>query len=357
MILSGLLTRIAGRTEEAVGLDIGSGSVKMAEVVERRGKPFLKKMSIFDLPPGAVENGLIADEALLADAMQRMASRNGFSGNRVAVALGGRSLFIREVLFPRMTTTELRQAIRWDLDKYVPFSPDQLYFDFWVTGPGTTEFEVRVLLVAVPRDVVDSMLRVLKRAGFKTVAVDIEPLAIQRTLPETAECMLIDCGSSVSQVTLFQNHSPVFTRSIPIGGNQFTEMMMDGLEIGREEADLVKKKAELLREAPETSGGHAALQEQVERMILELAGEVRRTLEYYQVQNRNVNISKVYITGGGAKLEQLPERLSQILELPVYLHDPLVGLEMSSSYSRQYARGVGPQMAVAVGLALRGIEE
>lgn len=357
MILKGLLTRIAGRNEQAIGLDIGSGSVKMAEVVERSGRPYLKKMSIFDVPAGAVESGLVADEALLADSLQRMAARNGFAGSNVAVALGGRSLFIREVIFPRMSEAELRQAIRWDLDKYVPFSPDQLYFDFWVTGPGTTDYELRVLLVAVPKEVVDSLLRVLKRAGLKPVTVDIEPLAIQRTLPETAECMLIDCGSSISQVTLFQNYSPVFTRSIPIGGNQFTETMMEGLEIGRDEANLIKKKAEILQEGSDSPIGGSELQEQIERVILELAGEVRRTLEYYQVQNRNVSISKVYITGGGAKLESLPERLAHILELPVFLHDPLAGMEMSSSFNRQYVRGVGPQMSVAVGLALRGIEE
>ncbi len=91
-------------------------------------------------------------------------------------------------------------------------------------------------------------------------------------------------------------------------------------------------------------------------MVFELAGEVRRTLEYYQVQNRNVGISRVFITGGGAKTETLPEKLSQILEMPVVLHDPLASMEMSSSFNRQYLRGVGPQMSVAVGLALRGIE-
>ena len=358
MFAEKLLRKIAGRREDAIGLDIGSGSVKMADVVLRNGKPYLKRMALMEAPERAVEDGAIAEEDLLADTLQKLAAKNGFAGGRVAAALGGRNLFIREVNFPRMTEKEMREAIRWDLEKYVPFSPDNLYFDFWIVGSGATEMEVRVLLVAVPKEVVDSLVRVVRKAGLKLVAIDIEPLAIQRTLPMVADCMVIDSGAAVSQVTLFQKHSPVFTRNIPIGGNQFTETMMEGLEIGREEAELVKHRGvNLLEPVANTAEATDVVQGQIDRVVAELAGEVRRTLEYYQVQNRNVSISSVFITGGGAKMAQLPEKLSAILELPVVLHDPLLNMEIAPSFNRQYLRGVGPQMAVAVGLALRGCEE
>lgn len=356
MRLQALLEKIAGRREDAIGVDIGSGSIKMAEVVMRSGKPFLKKMAIVDMPLSIVKDGAIQDEDYLVEALQRMASRNGLAGRQVAAAIGGRSLFIREAVFPRMTEVELRQAIRWDLDKYVPFSPDQLYFDFWVAGPGATEFEVRVLLVAVPRNVIDTLVRVLNRSGFKTVAVDIEPLAIQRTLPATIDSMLIDSGATVSQVTLFQQGSPVFTRNIPIGGSHFTELMMEGFEIGREEAELLKQKGGEMLAGLGNGQGQEMMNNQLDRMAGDFAGEVRRTLEYYQVQNRNVSISQIYITGGGAKLELVQEKLAQFMDLPVSLHDPLATLELPTSFNLQYLRGVGPQMSVAVGLAMRSID-
>lgn len=356
MIGMGLLKKIAGRREDAIGLDIGSGSIKMADVALRGDKLFLKRMAIADVPEHTFEDGSIADEDLLVEALQRMADKNGFAGSQVATALGGRVLFIREVVFPRMSDKELREAIRWDLEKYVPFSAEQLYFDFWVVGPGATEVEARVLLVAVPKDVVDSLIRVVSRAGLKLVAIDIEPLAVQRTLPAIADCMLIDSGASVSQVTLFQKGSPVFTRNIPIGGNRFTETVMEGMEIGRSEAEMIKQGTRAQLEEPSGVSGPEVLTGQIDRLVGELAGEVRRTLEYYQVQNRSVTISSVFITGGGAKMDQLPEKLSAILELPVHLHDPLVGMEMPASFNRQYLRGMGPQMAVAIGLAMRGVE-
>ena len=351
-----LLKKIAGRREDAIGLDIGSGSIKMAEVSRRGAKLILNKMAIVDIPEHTVEDGAISNEELLADTLRRMASKNGFASGRVTAALGGRSLFIREVVFPRMSETEMRQAIRWDLEKYVPFSPEQLYFDFWIVGSGSTEVDVRVLLVAVPKDLVDSLVRVLVKAGLKPVAIEIEPLAVQRTLPETEDCMLIDIGAAVSQMTLFQKNSPVFTRNIPIGGNRLTETVMEGMTLGREEAELLKQKSAGLLNRTEGTDAPGLMPEQMERVVGELVGEVRRTLEYYQVQNRNVKISQVFITGGGAKMEGLPAQLSQLLELPVFLHDPLADMEIPASFNRQYLRGIGPQMAVAIGLAMRGTE-
>ena len=89
MFLHTLLKKVAGRREDAVGLDIGSGSIKMAEVSLRDGKPFLKRMAIAEVPERAVEDGDISDEDAVAETLQRMASKNGFSGNQVVAALGG----------------------------------------------------------------------------------------------------------------------------------------------------------------------------------------------------------------------------------------------------------------------------
>jgi type IV pilus assembly protein PilM len=133
--------------------------------------------------------------------------------------------------------------------------------------------------------------------------------------------------------------------------------VMESLGIGREEAESLIRQgsAGLLRKLGGGAGAEV-LTGQIDRLVSELAGEVRRTLEFYQVQNRHVSISNVYITGGGAKMDNLPKKLSAILELPVSLHDPLASMEISSSFDRQYLQGVGPQMGVAVGLAMRGGE-
>ena len=300
---------------------------------------------------------MIVEEDLLGELLSRMASQHGFSSSQVAVALSGRSLFLREVMFPRMSEKELREAIHWDLEKYVPFSADQLYFDFSVIGPGSTEVDMRVLLAAVPREQVDSLVKVLRKAGLKPVAIEIAPLAVQRTLPLTQDCMLIDLGSEVSQVTLFQKDSPVFTRNIPIGGSQITRLIMDKKNLSWEEAELLKFNGGLSEEKLSEDEDGKILLTEVLNYMFELAGEIRRTIEYYRVQNRSVSILRVYLTGGGTKIDQVPEQLSRILELPVFVHDPLTGLEIAPSFNLESLKGVGPRMAIAIGLALRGLEK
>ena len=105
----------------------------------------------------------------------------------------------------------------------------------------------------------------------------------------------------------------------------------------------------------ECGGSTETLKEKLEQFFAELSNEVRRTLEYYQVQNRSVTISQVFLTGGGAKTEGLTERLSRALDLPVFLHDPIADMEITASFNREYLKGVGPQMSVAIGLAMRGL--
>lgn len=350
-----LLKSVAARSEAAIGLDVGSGSAKMAEVVMRGGKYFLKKVATMDLPEGVFDEGMIADETLLAETLSRMAAQYGFASSQVAVALGGRSLFIREVVFPKMSAAELREAIQWDLEKYVPFSADQLYFDFAVIGPGSTEVEMRVLLVAVPRDIVDAQVRVLRAAGLKPVVIEIAPLAVLRTLPLALDCMLIDLGAEVSMVTLFQKGTPVFTRNIPIGGNRITKLLMEKKNISREEAERFKMSGGLSEESLLADDEGRFLLVDIVGIVHDLAQEVLRTIEYYRVQNRSVSVLHVYLTGGSSQIGTLPEYFAKELNIPVTVHDPLAGLEATSSLNREYLQSIGPRMAIAIGLARRGV--
>ena len=364
--LERLLRAIAGRKEKAIGLDIGSGSIKMAEVVIRGKKPFLKKTAMMELPEHVVQDGGIVNEELLSELIARMAAKNGFASRNVALALGGRSMFIRELVLPRMSEKELREAIHWDLDKYVPFTAEKLYFDFWIIGPGSTEVDLKILLVAVPKELVDALVRVLGKSGLKLAAIEIEPLAVQRTLPAAQDFMLIDIGAVVSQVTLFQKSFPAFTRSIPIGGVRFAEIKKNSTHQQQKKTETVKGKEETTKDAKKSSLAIFDMVEELdqipdganfEQILSELISEVRRTMEYYQVQNRNVVISQIFLTGGGALTENLPERLAKILEIPVSVNDPFVTMEIAASFNRRNLKDRGPQMAVAIGLAMRGLVE
>ena len=261
-------------------------------------------------------------------------------------------MFARELVFPVMTMEELGVAIKWDLEKYIPYAPNSYYFDYSIVGQGNTETEIKVLLVAAPIDNINNIIDIINIVGLKIIAVDVEPLALYRIFTDAEKAMVIDIGALLSQVTVFQNGSPAVIRNIPIGGQNFTNVIMQTLKIGISEAEHIKQQQLiLLQEDVKTE--YSEVKHQLELLATEFARDIRRTADYYQQQNKNAIIDKVFITGGGAKLGNLVQYLALQLDMSAVIHDPLAKLKIPASFDKTYLAQVAPQLGTAIGLALR----
>ncbi|SDF08880.1 type IV pilus assembly protein PilM [Sporolituus thermophilus] len=349
--LERLFTR---KTDHLLGIDIGTGAAKLAEVVFRRGHPLVMAVGMVDVPDGVMENGYIVDSAMLAQTLRQLLVVSGARARDAVFAVGGKSVFVREMLFPAMNEEELREAIKWDIEKYVPYEPDSYYYDFAVVGPGKSELEIKVLLVAAPRAIVDSITTVAKDLGLRPVAVDIEPLALYRTLEEAENALVIDIGCELSQVSVFQQGSLAVMRAIAVGGRRFTEVAASALDLEFGEAERFKRRQKGLLRRPDQEGEQSELHRQLELVVNDLAREVLRTAEYYQLQNKEVRIEKVLVCGGGSKLDNLSHHLAAQLGLPVYHQPFLPQLKIDGGIDPQYLKENFSQFAVAVGLAMRG---
>ncbi|WP_371371393.1 type IV pilus assembly protein PilM [Sporomusa aerivorans] len=338
-----------------VGIDIGTGCIKAVEIALIAGQPVLKAAGLTDLPPGLIENGYVAKPAELAATISSLLTNSGIVSRNVVVAVSGSAVFVREVILPAMSIKELKEAIKWDMEKYIPFAPDSYYHDFAIAGQGENETELRVLLVAAPRRLVDSLTGVLTEAACQTIAVDIEALALSRTLSgsEDANTVILDIGKTVSRVIVFQESIPVITRFLPIGGQNFTEIIMQSFTLEYTEAERVKQYPAGQLNSPISQGEVSAVARRFEELVTEFAREVRRTLEYLQLQNRKASIERVYLTGGGTKLEILHQHLSEhIGDIVLLKHKPLAGISLSQSIDKRFLHDFAPQLAVAIGLAM-----
>lgn len=341
------------KSSDLIGIDIGTGTIKLVEIVLQKGQPVLKNYGIIDIPPKTIEDGLITDTEQLTATLTKLLATTRTVCKNAVVAVGGRITFARELIFPVMTLAELREAIKWDLAKYIPYSPGSYYFDFAIIGPGNTEAEIKVLLVASPLDNINNITKVIKRVGLVPIAVEIEPLALYRVLGDAEQAMVIDIGADLSQITVFQNGSPAVVRNISVGGQDFTQVIMKGLKLEVNEAEKLKQTTLLLSRS-DLDRQYLAVQREMELLINEFVQDINRTVQYYQQQNRNVKIDKIFITGGGAKLNQLAERLTAKLDMPAILYDPLAKLRLAGDFDKTYLQKVAPQLATAIGLALRG---
>ena len=341
------------QTSDLIGIDIGTGSIKLVEIAWQHDKPILKNFAIKELPDNTLEDGRIIDSQQLTRTLSQLLATTHTSTKNVVVAVGGRIMFARELVFPAMTMAELGIAIKWDLEKYIPYAPNSYYFDYSIVGQGNTETEIKVLLVAAPIDNVTDIINIIKNVGLKLIAVDVEPLALYRIFSDVEKTMVIDIGALLTQVTVFQNASPAVIRIIPIGGQNFTNVIMQTLKVEINEADHIKKQQLILLQDDVATEYHDVKQ-QVELLATEFARDIRRTAEYYQQQNKNVIIDKVFITGGGAKLGNLVQFLALQLDMTAVMPDPLVKLTIPGSFDRTHLMEVAPQLGTAIGLALRG---
>jgi type IV pilus assembly protein PilM len=352
-ILSNLFNR---DSKYITGVDIGSGFIKVAQLDYSQSQPALIAAGATALPPGAITDGLISNSALLATQLQQLMLSAGCHGENVAFSVGGRSTFVREVLFPSMEPAELKEAITWDIEKYIPFAPDTYYYDYSIVGKSETDLEMRVLIAAAPKEEIDALMALANESGLKPIAIDIDALAAGRALGDPDSALLVDIGDSITQITVFQGGCPVAARTVVMGGRNFTFDIMQILGLTYQEAELLKVRQEGLLRPRNDDDDATDVHSKLAQSVGELAREIVQTSEFYKVQNRSAVIDKVILTGGGANLDNLIKHLEWQTGMPVALLDPLFSVRSTAAFDPQYIRGLGGQLTVAIGLAMRGGE-
>lgn len=339
-----------------VGLDISSGSVKIAEVANQKGFFVLNQIGVADIPESIVQENGFANKEELGALIRNLMGTSGITCREVTAGLGGRNVFSRELSMPKMEEKEMKEALKWDIGQYVPFPPDTYYYDFAVLEPNEGATEVKVLVVAAPRENVDYLRDVCRIAELNLQAVDFEALALKRTLASQENIMIVDIGTEVCQVVVYRDSYPALVRTIPIGGRQFTGIIMDVLNLTFREAEAFKvKERNLLPQLKESEEEIPELQQQMKILADELGREIRRTLEYYQMQNSQGKITPIYLTGGGALIDRLAIAVNTHINIPVVKHDPFSQFRTAAYYDQQYIDDVDSRLAIAVGLGLRGV--
>lgn len=349
------LAQLTQRRKAAmVGIDIGARTIKAAEVIFGREQPVLRQLASVELPEGAVDAGVIQDVQAIAEALERLYQTSGILTKDIVAAVHGRAAYMREIVFPAMNNAELQEAVRWDMEKYVPFAPGSYYHDFHASTLEHDEKQVKVFLVAALKEQVNLLLQACQTAGVRIAAIDVEALALQRLLGVNAEHnVIVDVGGQSSQLIIYRQATPVANRAIPIGGQHFSQIIMRemGLEYG--EAERLKQRQRGLLAGAKNEES-TPLQTALGNVVVELGGEIRRTLEYYQMQNKQAVFKTIYVTGGSSGMDNLLAQLYRHVGTPLEALDPWTVVENQTSLEAEHLRQVLPRYSVAIGLALRG---
>jgi type IV pilus assembly protein PilM len=347
----------------ALGLDIGSTSIKMILLKEQRKRGevgfALQSFGMKPLPPEAIVDGALMNSTAIVQAVQELMSELKVRGKDVAIGVSGHSVIIKKIQMPRMSQDELEESIQWEAEQYIPFDVKDVNIDTQILDGGGNDAtgQMDVLLVAAKKDMINDYTTVVSEAGLAPVVVDVDAFAVQNMfsvnydLPERETVVLINAGASVVNINIIANGVTVFTRDVTIGGNQFTEEIQKQLNVSYEEA-------EALKIGGNRADADAVVPQEVERVLSsvaeQVAGEIQRSLDFYAGTAADSNFSKVYLSGGTAKIPALFKTIEARTGVPVEILNPFRKIEVDNrKFDPAFIMDVAPMAAVAVGLALR----
>jgi type IV pilus assembly protein PilM len=345
-------------TKSTVGLDFGHHSIKAMQLEKTADGWKVTKIATVPTPPEAMKDGVIVDAALMSTVLKHLLKDNHISATTAHIAVAGGSVVVRPVRIPLMAEAVLRKSMKLEAGRYVPSSADDSFVEFEILGEAE-EGQMDVLVVAAPKDIVETRLQVCQEAGLDVESVDIEAFAIYRSIVEAdpsrdwseKTIAVIDIGATTTNVSVVPNGLFAMSRTIPNGGHMLTDALKNYFKLSEEDAESGKAQLdfrELTQDgAPRENPPLRVLQPHVD----DLVREIRRSLNYYQSQQQDAkkgSVDALLLTGGGAKLQGLTEYIGHKLGIETVSLDVYENPRFLHS-----AEGSGLELSVAFGLAMR----
>jgi type IV pilus assembly protein PilM len=347
--------------DKFVGIDIGHSTIDVAQV-ERQNSGFrVMGLGAIATPPNSVQDGVVTDPEAVGDAIRHALKEAHISASAANVAVAGATVVVRTVKMPNMPEDALRKSIRFEAGRYVPSSVEESYIECEVLGM-LDDGQMEVLIVASPKDIVESRLAAVNAAGLDTENVDIEAFASYRAIVEADPVSdandhaiaIIDIGAQNTDVSVVDMGAFSLTRSIPIGGDSITEALVNYFKLSREEAERGKMDLDLSQLIADGPMENPPLRV-IQPLVDELVREIRRSLNYFHSQQTGHAspraVTNIYLIGGGSLLKGLPEYLGHRLGIQVTSPDPFAN---SRIHSPEFGPSTDPrELTVALGLAMR----
>lgn len=367
-----LLTAIEQRANRILrsntaGLDISDRSAKYFAFEDRERKG-IKRISVwgeFAIPEGLIVQGEVRDEAGLTRVLsawradERKIPRSAFFN----VSLPEEKSFLRILQLPNLQENDIEHAIRWEIEANIPLPFEELIYDYEVVAPPSTIGSldhVDIVVSAFPKALIEAYVRVLRGAGMRLAALELESQAMVRAaVPDlqSAEAnILVDMGRTRTSYVIFVGGTIIFTTTVPVGGAVFESAIARALGVSDKDAARIKKEVGLARD------GHTrGVSEVLLPSLTILAEELRRAIAYYRDHALHVHggspaVERILLSGGDANLSGLDTYLASNIRIPVAYVDPFIMVrDMTAMIVPPIPRTQAVAFTAVIGLALRGI--
>ena len=338
-----------GRKRSSIGLDIGSGFVKVVEVDHSGDQPEVTRVAMRPLLPDAIVEGEIMDYGVVSEAVQGLFNDLGLKGANVVTAIGGHDVIIKKIEMDRMKESDAREVIRWEAEQHVPFDIKSVELDFQILDPTATGAHMNVLLVAAKRELVDNKVGLLQDAGVNPVVIDVDAFALhnafEHNYPDDRDGIiaLVNVGHETTNVNILEDGVPILTRDIPFGSRKIREDL-------QRERGLTAEQAEDVVQGRESA---ANLDSFIEASADEVAVGIERASAFLMTREDGNSVGKIFLSGGGARIPGMNQTLARRMNVETEVVDPFARVPMRSNASAISIDEAAPMFLLPLGLALR----
>jgi type IV pilus assembly protein PilM len=338
------------RKRTSIGLDIGSGFVKVVEVDHSGSQPEVSRVAMRPLLPDAIVEGEIMDYGLVSDTVRGLFQELGMKSADVVTAIGGHDVIIKKIQMDRMKESDAREVIRWEAEQHVPFDIKSVELDFQILNPHDEGMQMEVLLVAAKRELVDNKVGLLQDAGINPVIIDVDAFALhnafEHNYPEAQEGIiaLVNVGHETTNVNILENGIPILTRDIPFGSRRIREDL-------QRERGLTAEQAEDVVQARETVDD---LERFVDASADEIAVGIERASAFLMTREDGETLGKIFLSGGGARVPGMVESLGRRMNVETRLVNPFERVPVRPGAAGEVSiEEAAPMLLLPLGLALR----
>src|ERR1700726_2434255 len=349
------MSLFGGKNRQLVGLDIGSSSIKAVELKSTKAGYELVSFGMEPLAQDTVVDGAIMDAPQVANAISKIFDTQKIKTKNVGSSVSGHSVIVKRVPLPLMTEEELFDRIPSEASQHIPFDIADVNLSYQLLE--SMDSQMDVLLVAVKKDKILNHTNVLAQAGKTPVVVDIDAFALQNCFevnyePDPSQVVaLLNIGASVMNINIVRGWTPLFTRDVSVGGNQYTDALQKELDLSFEDAEKLKMGGTLAGVSEEQRT--AILRSVSDILIL----EIQKTFDFFRATASGENIRRIFLGGGTTRVPGLLELLKEEFAMPVEELYPFRKVAINPGrHDENQLRELAPRLAIAVGLALRSFD-
>ncbi|MCW5946778.1 MAG: type IV pilus assembly protein PilM [Fimbriimonadales bacterium] len=387
---------MAKRLTAAVGIDIGTQTIKTATIKATKDGYAITGLGIAPTPEGTVDHTGIFDAQTLGATLKGLVAMSSGGVKDAVFCINGQAAVVVRILeVPRMSDTELADHMQWEIQRNIPFAETNVVSDFRpIDNPALANTQnMEVVMAVSPRSAIETVMTLVRSAGCKPAAIDVEALGLARVIKTChyndlgiKNACFVHMGHSTTSINMYRSGVLAFPRTVPLGGSMLTKAISDGLGLTMAEAESRKVTQGYVpataagggfgagptmvtpynpfseqQDTGEDSGQDAgqgmgggegdAVYQAMAGTLEEFTAEIRRSIDYFK--SRGGDVEMIGMSGGGANLKGMVDYVNRSLGIPTVKVDPFANIAVMLPAEHETLRqNNASEFATAIGMAL-----